>query len=110
MPATKYAVAISTVKPRYTAHSRRAVSRTRGVRRSPVGPGASASSRLMPPEPTVGSTATTNTMTPIPPIHCVIDRQKSRPFDVASMSAVTVAPVVVNPDIASNKASSMRVK
>ena len=64
----------------------------------------------MPPEPTVGSTATTSTMTPIPPIHCVIDRQNSKPLDVASMSGVTVAPVVVNPDMASNSASSTRVK
>ena len=46
----------------------------------------------------------------MPPIHCVVDRQKSRPFDVASMSAVTVAPVVVNPETDSNRALSMRSK
>ena len=98
------------VKPTYTAQSRRAVSRTLGVSRSPVGPGASAASRLMPPEPTVGSTATTSTMTPMPPIHWVVERQNNSPFDVASMSAITVAPVVVNPEIDSNSASSIRSK
>ena len=75
-----------------------------------MGPGASAASRLIPPEPTVGSTATTSTITPIPPIHWVVDRQKSSPFDVDSMSGVTVAPVVVKPEIDSNSASSMRSK
>ena len=98
------------MKPTYTAHSRRAVSRTLGVSRSPVGPGASAASRLIPPEPTVGSTATTSTITPMPPIHCVVERQNSSPWEVASMLGVTVAPVVVKPEIDSNKASSIRSK
>jgi hypothetical protein len=45
-----------------------------GVSRSPAGPGASAAIRLMAPLPTVGSTAITSTITPMPPIHWVIAR------------------------------------
>ena len=60
----------------------------------------------MPPEPTVGSTATTSTITPIPPIHWVIARQNSTPGPVPSIGRSTVAPVVVNPEIDSNIASS----
>ncbi len=60
----------------------------------------------MPPEPTVGSTATTNTITPMPPIHWVIARQNKMPGPVPSIGRNTVAPVVVNPDIDSNMASS----
>ena len=62
----------------------------------------------MPPLPTAGSTATTNTMTPIPPSHWVIDRQNSTPSEAASIGRRTVAPVVVNPDTDSNTASSIR--
>ena len=106
MPAAMYAITNTIVKPMYTPHNRLAVWRTRGVSRSPVGPGASASSKLMPPEPTVGSTATTNTITPIPPIHCVVARQNNTPGPVPSIGRKTVAPVVVNPEIDSNIASS----
>ena len=42
---------------------------------------------------------------PNPPIHCVSERQMSIPLLHLSTSRITVAPVVVNPDIASKKAS-----
>ena len=40
-------------------------------------------------------------MIPMPPSHCVSCRQISSESGIASMSVRTVAPVVVNPDIAS---------
>ena len=45
-----------------------------------------------------------NTM-PNPPIHCVSDRQKSSPAGSTSTLSITVAPVVVKPDMFSKKAS-----
>ncbi len=60
----------------------------------------------MPPEPTVGNTATTSTITPMPPIHWVTERQKRIPGPVPSIGRSTVAPVVVNPEIDSKTASS----
>jgi hypothetical protein len=44
-------------------------------------------------------------MTPIPPNHCVISLQRSRLFGRASMFVRIEAPVVVNPDMVSKKAS-----
>ena len=44
-------------------------------------------------------------MIPNPPIHWVSERQMSMPLLHRSTSRITVAPVVVNPDIASKKAS-----
>ena len=41
----------------------------------------------------------------MPPIHCVIARQKKNPRPGASKSVRMVAPVAVMPDIASNSAS-----
>ena len=41
----------------------------------------------------------------MPPIHCVIARQKKRPLPGDSKSVRIVAPVAVMPDIASNSAS-----
>ena len=48
-------------------------------------------------------------MIPMPPIHCIIERQNSTPRGKASTSMITVAPVVVNPDIDSKKPSVMLV-
>ena len=49
-----------------------------------------------------------NMMIPIPPSHWVSALQKSIPADWDSMLAITVAPVVVNPDTDSKKASVIR--
>ena len=38
---------------------------------------------------------------PKPPIHCVMLRQKSRPWVSLSTSSMMVAPVVVKPDMVS---------
>ncbi len=48
-------------------------------------------------------------MTPMPPIHWVIERQKRMPGPRPSIGRNTVAPVVVNPEIDSNSASSTAV-
>ena len=42
---------------------------------------------------------------PKPPIHCVIARQKRIPCGIDSMLFIMVAPVLLNPDIVSKKAS-----
>ena len=42
---------------------------------------------------------------PRPPIHWVNDRQKRRPWGSASTLSITVAPVVVKPDMFSKNAS-----
>ena len=41
---------------------------------------------------------------PNPPIHCVSDRQNSKPLGKYSGKSTMEAPVVVNPDIVSKKA------
>ena len=51
-----------------------------------------------------GSTSSMKTMTPIPPMKCVEDRQKSSPFGNTSTSVSMVPPVVVYPDTDSNQA------
>ncbi len=50
--------------------------------------------------------ATPRTMNPIPPSHWVMLRQRRMPGCTASMSASTVEPVVVKPDIDSKSASA----
>ena len=45
-------------------------------------------------------------MIPKPPIQCIMLRQKRSPCESPSMSAKMVAPVVVNPLMASKKASA----
>ena len=45
------------------------------------------------------------TMMPMPPIHCKSPRQSSRPGATLSSPVITVAPVVVRPDMLSKKAS-----
>ena len=70
-----------------------------------IGPVASAENTLTEPPTIDGSTAIVKYTMPSPPIHCVSERQKSSPFGRASTSLMTVAPVVVKPDMVSKKAS-----
>ena len=77
-----------------------------GRSRSGIGPGTSARNSCMPPTPRKGSTATTRTMIPIPPSHWLKSRQNWIPRGNESGSGKMEAPVVVNPDIDSKKASS----
>ena len=53
----------------------------------------------------MGNTASVNRMIPIPPIHCIIERQNTTPCGICSSPVSTVAPVVVKPAIVSKKAS-----
>jgi len=78
----------------------------RGVSFSSPGPGASASISCAPPTLSSGRMATARTTIPIPPSHCVICRQMSSAWECCSVeiSPITVAPVVVKPDIDSNRA------
>ncbi len=97
----------SSVMAAYSAHSLLAVSWNRGVRRSGVGPGASARASCIPPVPRKGRMATPRTMTPMPPSHWVSARQKAIPLGSVPGSSRIEAPVVVNPDAVSNTAFDM---
>ena len=59
----------------------------------------------MPPTPSNGSTATTSTMMPMPPIQCSVWRQRLMDCGRSSRWLSTVEPVVVRPDMASKYAS-----
>ena len=59
----------------------------------------------MPPTRKIGNSAMEIKMMPMPPSHCSMARQIRMPGGSTSRSAITVAPVVVTPDIASKKAS-----
>ena len=66
---------------------------------------ASAAKTRVEPPTVEGSRAMVKKTMPSPPIHWVSDRQKSSPSGRVSTSSMTVAPVVVNPDMFSKKAS-----
>ena len=83
-----------------------AVERIRVTNLHTLGPGLSALIRCMLLPPASGTIQSTKTNTPIPPIQCVKLRQNKKQFDKASTSERIVAPVVVYPDIVSNKASN----
>ena len=59
----------------------------------------------MPPMRSIGRTAMAITMMPMPPSHCRMPRHRRIPGGAVSSPVITVAPVVVTPDIASKKAS-----
>ena len=59
----------------------------------------------MEPPTNDGMTAMVKNTIPKPPIHCVNERQNSMPWGKPSTLSMTVAPVVVKPDIVSKKAS-----
>ena len=70
----------------------------RGVSLSTVGPGASLRNTLSPLIPMRGRIATVRTTIPMPPSHCINERQKRIDIGTTSMFVRMVAPVVVNPD------------
>ena len=57
--------------------------------------GASAANNCMPPIPKSGKIAMASTIIPIPPIQCVVLRQKRTPLGMISISFNMLAPVVV---------------
>ena len=71
-----------------------------------VGPGISARIRCMLRPSASGSTAMTNTSTPIPPTQWVKLRQKRSPCSMLSTSVRMVEPVVVKPLTVSKSAST----
>ncbi len=87
---------------KYTPHRPRAVSAMRGVSRASfIGPGVSALYSCTPPSPSSGSTATTSSMMPRPPISCRKQRQTLIDTGNASSPLSTVAPVAVRALMAS---------
>ena len=94
-------------RPHGDGQSAAAVWRMRGVSASSSGPGASAKNICRPATASAGRTATKRTMMPIPPSHCVMQRQNRRPRlkPPHSFSWKIVAPVVVRPDMLSKSAS-----
>ena len=102
MPPIHSATMQNTVKMTYTSHSPLAVSAMRGVSLlSFIGVGVSALNSCRPPTPSIGSTATTSTITPIPPIQCIWVRQMLIEGGRPSSPDSTVAPVAVRPETAS---------
>ena len=83
-----------------------AVPLTFGCSFSLLSPVTSAEYICEPLNPNMGNTAIVMTIIPKPPIQCVILRQSSKLLGKTSMSFRMVAPVVVNPDIVSKKASA----
>jgi len=81
------------------------VVRTLGTSFPTDGPGLSARIRLMFEPPLSGTMASRNTRTPMPPIQCVKLLHKSEQCESPSTFARMLAPVVVKPDIVSNRAS-----
>ena len=82
-----------------------AVERTRGTSLPTDGPGLSARMSCMWEPPVMGSTASRNTSTPMPPIQWVRLRQNRLAKLRASTSGRMLAPVVVKPEMISNRAS-----
>ena len=72
---------------------------------STEGPGTSARIRCIARPSVSGSTAITNTSTPMPPTQWEKLRQNSMPWLIASTSVRMVEPVVVKPETISKKAS-----
>ena len=60
----------------------------------------------MPPMPSIGRIATARTIIPMPPSHCSCWRYQRIDFGRYSRPVITVAPVVVQPDRDSKKASA----
>ena len=86
----------------------RAVWRSLGTSLPTEGPGLSARIRLMWLPPLRGTTARTNTKTPMPPTQWVKLRQNRETWLSASTSLRMLAPVVVKPETTSNMASVNR--
>mgnify|MGYP001209614928 CR=1 FL=1 len=70
-----------------------------------IGPVDSALYKFIPPTPSTGRIAKANITMPIPPNHCNSCLYISTDGERTSISLITVAPVVVQPDIDSKKAS-----
>ena len=70
-----------------------------------IGPVASAANTFTLPPTSDGKIAMVKNTIPNPPIHCVSERQNSIACGRTSKSLIIDAPVVVNPDVDSKKAS-----
>ena len=73
---------------------------------STVGPGASARAINRPPMPSAGSREMARIRMPIAPSQWLKERQNWIAFGATDKSEITVAPVVVNPEIDSKSASA----
>ena len=82
----------------------------RGLSLSGTGVGTSALYSCMPPTPRNGRIATDRTMIPMPPSHWIKLRHSKSAFGSVSIPVKMEAPVVVNPETDSKKASVKLVK
>ena len=89
----------------YTTHIHLALVLRRGWSLVLMGPVASAAKTLTLPPTSEGKRAIVKNTIPRPPSHCVNERQNKMPCGRTSTLSIMVAPVVVNPDIVSKKAS-----
>ena len=90
------------VNARYIQYSMRAVKRNLLTNFPNSGPGTSAFIKCTTAGLDFGSSATTKTNIPMPPIQWVIERQNSMEFGAPSIFVMIVAPVVVKPETISN--------
>jgi hypothetical protein len=90
---------------RYVNQRTLAVSLILGIILKVTGPGTSARKIRLAPTPNCESRATKKTMIPIPPSQCVRLLQKRIPLGSPSTFEKILAPVVVNPETVSKKAS-----
>ncbi|KAF5410557.1 MAG: hypothetical protein C5S43_04610 [Candidatus Methanocomedens sp.] len=106
IPAASSAMNCIAERTTYTIHNILAVSLSLGLSLSSVGPGASALNNCRPATANLGRTAKNSMMIPMPPSHCIKQRQNSKAFEWDSISVIMVAPVAVMPDMDSNRAST----
>ena len=106
MPPNSSSTISTTVMTEYTPYSSFAVERMRGTSLPATGPGTSARMSTMERLSDIGTTAITNTSTPMPPTQCEKLRQNSTPCGSVSTCGRIDAPVVVKPEIISNSAST----
>ena len=64
----------------------------------------------MPPMRRNGKITMLMPMMPMPPSHCSSERHSSRPGGAVSSPVITVEPVVVRPEIVSNRASARSIR
>ena len=104
IPANEYASIHNIVKTRNMRVMNPEICRARGNIRSELS-NDSVLKSCIPPICSIGMTATAITIIPSPPNHCSIALHSNIPAGISLSPVMTVAPVVVSPDIDSKKAS-----
>src|SRR5665648_353478 len=105
IPANTNNTICKTVNPTYICQSFDALSLIRGNTLSAIGPGTSALNRCTARAPNLGKKTMNKTMIPMPPSQWVRLRHSNKLLGRNSTLSMTLAPVVVRPETASNNPS-----